>query len=227
MVVEADFQLKGDDPIIGQLTDLQSVVGTTLQLPATSQPVNVHIFSSSDRFHQYLEHRFPGYPVRRAFFIKHQGRFEVCAQWGEHIVEDLRHEITHAYLHAAVSDPPLWLDEGLAEYFEIPPHTGGWHASHAELLGREYVAGRWRPNLPQLEALSSPADMTQLNYAEAWAWTYLLLNTTPARRELLVHHLNALSENSASQPLGELLYRNEVAPHDALIAMLSRESKMK
>ena len=33
---------------------------------------------------------------------------------------DLRHECTHALLHANLPMVPLWLDEGLAEYFEMP-----------------------------------------------------------------------------------------------------------
>ena len=33
---------------------------------------------------------------------------------------DLRHECTHALLHARLPMVPLWLDEGLAKYFEVP-----------------------------------------------------------------------------------------------------------
>ena len=33
---------------------------------------------------------------------------------------DLRHETTHAVLHGLLPMVPLWLDEGLAEYFEAP-----------------------------------------------------------------------------------------------------------
>ena len=32
---------------------------------------------------------------------------------------DLRHECTHALLHAVLPAVPLWLDEGLAKYFEV------------------------------------------------------------------------------------------------------------
>ena len=45
----------------------------------------------------------------------------VYTYWGDRIQQDLRHELTHALLHSVLKDVPLWLDEGLAEYFELPP----------------------------------------------------------------------------------------------------------
>ena len=47
----------------------------------------------------------------------------VYTYWGNRIQQDLRHELTHAILHSVLKDVPLWLDEGLAEYFEVPH---GW-----------------------------------------------------------------------------------------------------
>ena len=44
----------------------------------------------------------------------------VYTYWGDRIQQDLRHELTHALLHSVLKDVPLWLDEGLAEYFEMP-----------------------------------------------------------------------------------------------------------
>ena len=40
---------------------------------------------------------------------------------GDHLRTDLRHELTHALLHGVLKDVPLWLDEGLAGFFELPP----------------------------------------------------------------------------------------------------------
>ena len=46
--------------------------------------------------------------------------------------EDLRHEATHALLRGGYGDLPLWLDEGLAEYFETPADTPD--AQHEHLV---------------------------------------------------------------------------------------------
>jgi hypothetical protein len=47
----------------------------------------------------------------------------VFAYRGEDFETDLRHECTHALLNAALPVVPLWLDEGLAEYFEVLPQS--------------------------------------------------------------------------------------------------------
>ena len=41
------------------------------------------------------------------------------AQVGPDFEIDLRHEATHALLHGSLPMVPLWLDEGLAKYFEV------------------------------------------------------------------------------------------------------------
>jgi hypothetical protein len=156
--------------------------------------------------------------------MKHGGRFEVYAQWSQRAGEDLRHETTHAYLHTSLADLPLWLDEGLAEYFETPAAAEGWNAPHAELLLRAMHAGRWRPDLQRLEALPSSAEMTQLDYAEAWSWAYLLLRTDPQRRDLLVQWLRAGAAGQARAPLAEVLDRSRLAaPGDLIVALEQRQ----
>jgi hypothetical protein len=67
----------------------------------------------------------PNLPRRRAFFVETDTRLSVYAYWGDRVAEDLRHEVVHGYLHAVVPHLPLWLDEGLAEYFEVPRGLSG------------------------------------------------------------------------------------------------------
>ncbi len=225
LVIQADFALEQDHPLLAELTHLRYRLAQTLELNLASHPVEVHLFATPERFHAALAERFPDFPVRRAFFVKHHGRYEVYAQWSEHAPEDLRHETTHAYLHTSLPDLPLWLDEGLAEYFETPAEQGGWNAPHAELLLHERQAGHWRPDLRRLELLASSGDMTQRDYAEAWAWTYWLLHTTPQRRALLLQHLHAWRRGERVGPISEALYRNEPAAHNALVDMLMAASQ--
>jgi hypothetical protein len=219
LAIQADFPIGERPPILGELTQLREQVSSALELPVTNQPIEIYLFASRERYHAALAERFPGFPVRRAFFVKHAGRFEVYSQWSERAGEDLRHETTHAYLHASLPDLPLWLDEGLAEYFETPPEAAGWNAPHVELLLRERAAGRWRPDLRRLEALPSSAEMTQLDYAEAWSWAWLLLRTQPQRRDLLVHWLRAGITGQPRAPLGEVLARSDATPEVLIVAL--------
>jgi hypothetical protein len=111
-----------------------------------------------------------------------------------------------------------------AEYFETPAEAEGWNAPHAELLLRELHAGRWRPDLRRLETFPSSAEMTQLDYAEAWCWTYFLLRSEPQRRELLVHWLRAGAAGQTRAPLAEILDRGQLAaPGDLLVALQTRQ----
>src|SRR5437660_5823070 len=117
--------------------------------------------------------RYPDLPRRRAFFVaqpRSAGGSEellVYTFYGEHIQQDLRHELTHALLHSVLRDVPLWLDEGLAEYFELPPDKGGVNPQHLDHLRR--TPKPFQPNLARLEGLSQVQQMTPAEYREAWA----------------------------------------------------------
>ena len=76
---------------------------------------------------------------------------------------------------------PLWIDEGLAEYHEVPRGTHGFHPQHMAELNKLAKEGRWKPDIRRLEEFRSPAEMTETDYAESWAWMHWLLETEPAR----------------------------------------------
>ena len=100
----------------------------------------------------------------------------VYAMWGDRVAEDLRHEVTHGYLHSVAPSLPLWIDEGLAEYFEVGPETDGLHQAHVQLLLSQFDQDQWTPSLGRMEGLYDPTTMTQIDYAEAWLWTHFLLS---------------------------------------------------
>ena len=43
----------------------------------------------------------------RAFFVESDTRLNIYAYWGDRVAEDLRHEVTHGYLHAMVPHSAL------------------------------------------------------------------------------------------------------------------------
>jgi hypothetical protein len=145
-----------------------------------------------------MKERYPELPSRRAFFVAQPrsiGGAEdllVYTYWGERIRQDLRHELTHALLHSVIRDVPLWLDEGLAEYFELPPSRRGVNAAHVEALRRSLGAGTYRPNLARLEAMKQVEDMGPAEYREAWAWTHLMMHSSPEAKTALLSYLQQL-----------------------------------
>src|SRR5579884_2957704 len=168
--------------------------------------------------------RYPDLPKRRAFFVAQPrgvGGGEdlyVYTYWGDRVREDLRHELTHALLHSVLKDVPLWLDEGLAEYFELPPEDHGVNARHLEQLRQ----GTFKPDLARLEQLGLVQQMTPVEYREAWAWVHLMLRDKPEARAVLLHYLAQLRTNPTPGPLGPQLARVYPTPEATLQQHLPR-----
>ncbi len=205
LVVHSNFELPGQHRLLQELNAQRADLSIRLALPISDEPIHVYLFADADRFREFMNQRHPTFPDRRAFFVETDTRLAVYAQWGDRVAEDLRHEVAHGYLHAVVQNLPLWLDEGLAEYFEVPRGTDGTNRPHIEELAALAREGRWTPNLRRLETLQTPAQMSQAEYAEAWLWVHWLLETEPPRRQLLQTYLADLRRDAAVAPLSMYL----------------------
>ena len=150
LVIFSDTALPEHHRLLEELRAQRTQLSTKLGLPISDEPIHVYLFPTAQRFEAYMQLHFPGLPNRRAFFVESDTRLSVYAYWGDRVAEDLRHEVAHGYLHAVVPNLPLWLDEGLAEYFEVPRGLTGLNKAHVEYLT---VAGgaSWRPDLARLE----------------------------------------------------------------------------
>jgi hypothetical protein len=207
----ADFEIPREKPLFKELDDMRAQVHKTLQLPASTNLVQVYLFEDSDRYERFMKIKYPELPKRRAFFIaqpRPMGGEEllVYTYWGngDRIQQDLRHELTHALLHSVLKDVPLWLDEGLAEYFEMPDTWKGVNYQHLENLLRG-PGGPSKFNLERLEQLTEVEQMTPAEYRESWAWVHLMLRTTPQARQTLVAYLADLrKDNRPSGPIKTL-----------------------
>jgi hypothetical protein len=215
-----DFPLPPDHRLIRELQSERNDIYTTLGLPPSEEQIFVHLFHDADTYHEHLARKFPMVPNRRAFFVETDTKLHVYAHWSDRVAEDLRHEVGHGYLHASVPAIPLWIDEGLAEYFEVPRGHGGLNRPHLLLLADLMEVNGWHPDLHKLEALSSAGEMQQEHYAEAWAWVYFLLNSTPDRRELLTEYLTELRETGRAAPLSERLASRHIEPQRTLAEFL-------
>ena len=220
LVIHCDFDLPKNHRLLQELAAQRGDIVNLLDLPVSDELIHVYLFASRMEFESFLSKRFPQLPRRRAFFVETDTELTVYAHWGDRVAEDLRHEVAHGYLHAVVANPPLWLDEGLAEYFEVPRGWRGLNRPHVELLIDELRRGHWRPDLERLEKIGPAADMTQRDYAESWAWTHMLLETAPARRELLRKYLNQLRTTGSAPPLSDVLGDLEASPDELLITHL-------
>jgi hypothetical protein len=196
LLVLSDFKLPQDHPLIKDLTKLRQDVAATLDLPLERNPVVVYLFSNETLYRQYLTATYPRLPPRRAYFVGTPTELAVYTFWGDNIQEDLRHEYTHGLLHSTIRNVPVWIDEGLAEYFEVADsHPRRINADYANRLAAALGNG-WRPDLKRLERIEEFSKMQQGDYQESWAWVHFMLHSTPEAREALVSYLRDLKSEA-------------------------------
>ncbi len=220
LVIYSDFKLPSRHRLINELVALRGDLAAKLKLPMSEEPIHVYLFKTVRDYREFMKSRYPDFVDRRAFFVKTDTTLSVYAYWGDRVAEDLRHEVAHGYLHSAVANLPLWMDEGLAEYFEVPKGMRGVNRQHAELLMKKYDKDQWTPNLPRVEQLNDAVEMTQTDYAESWLWVHLLLESSDERRELVQQHVAKLKEGSEVVPFSQLLAQQESSTERVLIQHL-------
>lgn len=209
----SDFEIDREQPLFKELAQLRDQVHKELLLPPGDAVVQVYLFESKARYERFMRERYPELPARRAFFVAQPraiGGAEdllVYTYWGARIRQDLRHELTHALLHSVIKDVPLWLDEGLAEYFELPPERRGVNAVHVELMRRGEASHTFEPGLAKLERLKEVDQMGPAQYREAWAWVHLMMHSRPEARTVLLSYLQQLRGSRPPGPLGPKLAR--------------------
>jgi hypothetical protein len=214
----SDVEIRKDQAIFKDLSNLREQVFRELKLPPSSTDVHVYLFEDKARYDKFIKTKHPELPERRAFFVAQARRLGgveelmVYTYLGERIQQDLRHELTHALLHSVLKNVPIWLDEGLAEYFELPGGTGGVNPQHITALRQPKV----RLDLERLERLEEVHQMSPAEYRESWAWVHLMLRSTPQAKEKLLSYLQELRVNPNPGPLRPRLASAFVAPEQAL-----------
>jgi len=199
-VVRADFPLAGLEGLLGELARLQNDLARSLGVRAPSEPIGLCLFRNEQTYRAYLGRHFPTTPYRRALFVKSDGPGQVLVHRNSQFAVDIRHECTHALLHSTLPMVPLWLDEGLAEYFEVPPRE---RASDNPYLKSVKWAVRFGM-VASMEELEHETDFSKLSrndYRDSWAWVHFMLHgPAEARHELIAY----LADIQASTPPGTL-----------------------
>lgn len=219
----SDVEINHDLPIFKDLSNLREQVYRDLRLPPSDTVIWVYLFEDKARYEKYMHAKHPELPDRRAFFVAQARRLGgvedlmVYTYLGERIHQDLRHELTHAILHSTLKNVPIWLDEGLAEYFELPTKQNGLNPQHLEQLRKADI----RVDLDRLEKLELVNQMTPAEYRESWAWVHLMMRTNPQAKQALLSYLQDLRTNPNPGPLRPRLAHAFAAPETALQAHLA------
>lgn len=209
LVIHTDGQVSENHPLFAELATFPEQVCRALDLPVTDKLIHIYLFADRLKYEEYIHVEFKDIPSRRALFIKRPGasplqkdQLQVLCYWGDRIQDDLRHELTHATLHGFLHDLPLWLDEGLAMYFEVGLAHQGKHRRVLDALEPGLQSGAWRSDLARLQGLKEVSQMTLADYQEVWAWVHYLMHSSPLNRSMLKDYLREhLRQGSATRSL--------------------------
>ena len=220
-VIQSNFPIGRDAPLIHELNQLRGEIGRSLSLPDQRDPVTVYLFADETSYRRYMKATWPNLPPRRAYFVGTSRELAVYSFQSPKVQEDLRHEFTHGLLHASLNSVPLWLDEGLAEYFEVRgPNVGGPHKEHIQQL-QDARSDGWNPSLYQLEQLADFQKMTQRDYAEAWGWVHFMLQQDDDARKVLVDYIAQLETKTIPAPFMPQLEKASPAYYNGMIGHVS------
>ena len=204
--VHSQFSLKAHAGLFADLAQIQQDLKRCLAIGEPREPIQMYLFSDKASYRRYVGARFPKAPNRPALFIKSGGVSMVFAYRSKQFEIDVRHETTHALLHADLPMVPLWLDEGLAEYFEVAPKDrarGNSYMGTMRLMAQLGVA----PKISALEKKSSVSEMGGSHYRYCWAWVHFMLHGPGEAHRELVRYLDDIRAKTPPGQLSERLSR--------------------
>ena len=162
---------------------------------ATAVPTVVIVFPS-DRAFVPFKPKFNGKPIELSgLFLPRRdvNYIAMVRDWDEDTMRIVFHEYSHLITSNLAGSIPVWLNEGLAEFYSTFQLVGDREA----MIGRPVPGHLQRLNehslLPLEELLNvkhdSPlyneGDRRSIFYAQSWALTHLLLVAQPSRRDKL------------------------------------------
>jgi hypothetical protein len=201
--VRATFPLGDLTPLFEELSALELELQRTLAVPPPQKKIDIYLLHDQASHKQVLAQMFPRVPYRRALYVQRGDQAVVYAYRHPELAIDLRHECTHSLLHASLPMVPLWLDEGLAEYFEVAAPQRAFDNPHRANMRWLRRFGMVK-TIESLEACGDLSEMGAIEYRFAWAWVHFMLHgPLPAHREL-VHFL---AEIRRGNPPGVLSQR--------------------
>jgi tetratricopeptide (TPR) repeat protein len=152
-------------------------------------PTHVYVFDSRRELQPFLPVR-NGRVAALGGYFHHDGDVNDIALALEGYDESATvvfHEYTHLLLRNAAKSIPVWLNEGLAEYYSTygldsggtRAHIGRPLAHHVELLRQRFMPLSQLIAVDTTSALYNEGARRSIFYAEAWALTHYLMIEMP------------------------------------------------
>ena len=183
-------------------------------------PTVVVVFGSTRSFEPYIP-RFNGKPIKLSGYFFGSDDMNIVALVDGDRENSLR-TIFHEYVHVVIDNlsrrMPIWLNEGLAEYYST---------FHVDEGGRRAVAGRLIPSHLQLlnqrrhlsiaellavetsSASYNEGERQSLFYAQSWALVHMLVSGAPNRASLLAKYSRLVADGTPSLDAWQQVFANQ------------------
>lgn len=194
VICQADFSFEECEDFQTDLIELQEDLTDYLSVPVPREKVILCLFASWDSYRHFLGKKFPKAPKDRpALYVKDNGPGVLMVIHDDKMLLNIRHEMTHAILNAALKNVPIWIDEGLAKYFETPRGKRGFDNPFLNTVRRETTFWFQKaPSLPRLENLYLISEMGVREYRESWAWVHFMIHYSEKTQKILAYYLQTL-----------------------------------
>lgn len=204
-IIHSDFQVQ-DGEMLRELDSVAADIRKMLGVDYGDARVHIVLFQTEREYRRYMDNYFPKLPKRRALFIQDRGPGMLFTHWHADVATDLRHEMAHALVNGRGNRPlPLWLDEGIAEYFELPAASRAAGGESGKLVLKRLLAGQFR-SIGRLQQISSIAEFTDEDYLDSWAWVHLMMHRRAETRQFLVRFLQDQAAESPAYDLERGLF---------------------
>lgn len=231
VVCESNFPFEETTGLQAEIVQLQNDLVGYLGVPESTEKISLCLFRDRTSYIAFICEYFPGAPTDRpALYVKEPGKPGVLmVRRDEKTILNVRHEMVHAYLNAALVNVPIWIDEGLAKYFETPPGERGFRNPFLEKVESDATSFfASPPSLARLEKLTRVEQMRMREYRESWAWTHFLIHYSPETQRVLALYLRSLRpEAQVGISADEAARRQKEAPMKRLLERYVPDYKAK
>ena len=215
-VRSSNFTIEGDvsdaelADVARRLEQFREVLGRLLPAArlATPTPVTVMVYARARDF-QAIAPLYQGKPidVRGYSTVTPVGTgIALCLEGGESAYQTIYHEFAHLLLSNALPRQPLWLEEGLAEFYSTFELSKDLKRAKIgkPVPAEEFQFLRDGRLLPMREVFSATKESPLYNvgvdrgrfYAQCWATVHYLLLGNPSRLKELSAFIGRLSEGT-------------------------------
>ena len=211
MTLIGDQSSKALRDVALELEQFRAVLGrlSASGQPPASAPTTVYVFGSRKTFEPFLPMR-NGRRASLGGYFQHGVDANTIAFSSDGFVDDapvVFHEYSHLLVGTAVRAVPIWLNEGLAEFFSTFRLTPDGKAAligvpikaHVQQLFDGFIPLKELLAVDQNSALYNEGSRRSIFYAESWVLTHYLMTEAPSGPALISRYTGAIAGGAAPE----------------------------